>query len=980
MDHLPAPSARIYLDLDVPLLATLPVSYEEGAFEAYPASRGLELDTSGTVTLATLRDRPAEEALDIIQSWLYFTLLAQVFGNDFQITNFFSSRLDLQGRMIVTSKSLVQLLQGQIKSFYTRILISLDEAEVRRMERLWNMASKQCDIFDKPWPDAGALGSKIILSVRVLHETLLCLPLLRDFEPSISRHLCHSLQPVIQQTLLRGGWCGYQLARMQRGSSCSSTLYLCQLQRLPKRQGWPARCDGSTSCSCFNFDKEVLQNRHDREGCSCSPLQLDASEMSRILHTGGVPLVKCVIRRLQDSFEIVSTEYTIATPERNFVAISHVWADYLAHPEKNAILNCQLRRVLGGIRKVDGERRSSKTHFRRWAAQIGHWLRSFSTTSTHYIWADFLCVPQEQRNIIPPNDTRPCEAQDSEGLTRDMDTAMQLMPAVYTWAQYVLVLDNELDLLTSTSTSLEIMARLAMSGWNSRYWTFQEHMLASNVHFHTSDKYVRSSIVPERLRIERDSKGMGVSFVDIEMYQSWTLIPPLRKPPRSYQKTLPYTRAERSIEERLQQDFNKRLKRVESVYTASAAHVPIAKRENESRIFQQVWNELSQRTTTRSEDACPILATLLDLDPHEIKLLHPALQMKAVFNSQARLPCGLLTAPLLRHNREGEARDERWIPTTLNHDLGHSRCTVRVEYFGLVIDLQSLHSGSQKDFSVLLIQHPWTRNGVLSLVCDGSRFIQVSMTRSFQQSATPIVILLEHFQNPELLDETAVKQQGCAVFEVGHRSNRGIHVSFMSTATWHSYNSEPLYRDQWCEAEDQNLERSHIIIACGKCLDSDISLASWVTRDSAIHSWPKLKQRRDLLYRTLAKWSRIVITILLPITQFIFHALFSMFFVFGFSSRYDHKLAVLGVLYILFLVATRWCVRLVPRAISHVVLHSYVPSGMDDSAWPFWRRLDEALPSLDRGVLDSGLPSLVTLKMYVITAKVISGLLGYTHR
>jgi hypothetical protein len=829
MDHLPVPNAMVDLDLDVPLLSTLPIPCGEGAFEAYPTLRKLELDSSGIVTLVTLRKRSVEEALDIIQSWLYFTILAQIFGRDFEISSFFSNRQDSEGRIIITTGSLVRLLQGKMRLVYpgTSAASGLQDAnggsQAQRIERLWDLATKQCDTFDKPWPDAGVLGSKILLSVRILHETLLILPALGNRRPSLPGYPVASLRPIIQHTVSRAEWCEYQLARVLRGASCSSAIYICRLKRLPKRRGWPARCDEQISCSCFHFDIETFEHRHVGEGCSCSPIQLDVNEMSRILRTGGVPVVKCVTRRLGEHLEVLTTGYIRATPGLNFVAISHLWADGLGHPEKNTMLGCQLLRVLGGIRKVENERRSSKPYLYRGIGHSVHWLGSRMATSTQYIWTDFLCIPQKQRDRMLPNQVNllrqplsTCEAQETQFSSKDKDTAMQLMPAAYSWAQYVLVLDNELELLTAASTSLETTARLAVSGWNSRYWTFQEHMLAGSIYFHTLDKNLRSRIVQEPRKVKGNLSD--VLWPLIKPYFNLTLISPLRILQRPDYTTMHYPRAERLLRSMLQQDFSKMLKRVESVYAASDSYVPFAKRERESRIFQEVWNELSQRTTTRIEDAWPILATLLDLDPFEVKILHPTLQMKAVLKSQARLPCALLTAPLLRNDQEEVTRDERWIPTALNHDLGLSRCTMRVERFGLVMDHRSLHSGSRKDFSVFLVRRPRLHDGMLSLVHNGCRSIQISIKHKEEHLQNPIAIFLQYRQLQSLSSEEMGQGQECAVFKVDGYHGRDIQVSFVSMATWESSNGESSGGDRWCVAEDQDLETSQVIIACGKCI------------------------------------------------------------------------------------------------------------------------------------------------------------------
>jgi hypothetical protein len=267
MDHLPAPEVKDDLDISIPLLATSPVTCNNEAFESFPASRGLETDADGLSTFAKLTARPVLRSLDIIQSWLYFALLAQIFCyRGFEMSDFLSGQLDEEGRMIVTSKPLGLLLEEGPHPWYENDgWCRTGGSRIRANHHfsivcIWDMAYKQCNIFDQPWPEAGALGSNIILSVRVLLESLLALNDLSDrwgLRRIASETPVPSLHMFLQQQPIRQDWCSHQLKRIQHVGSYSSTVYLCQLKRLPKRPGWPANCDISSPCSCYHFDARL---------------------------------------------------------------------------------------------------------------------------------------------------------------------------------------------------------------------------------------------------------------------------------------------------------------------------------------------------------------------------------------------------------------------------------------------------------------------------------------------------------------------------------------------------------------------------------------------------------------------------------------------------------------------------------------------------------------------------------------------------
>jgi hypothetical protein len=115
----------------------------------------------------------------------------------------------------------------------------------------------------------------------------------------------------------------------------------------------------------------------------------------------------------------------------------------------------------------------------------------------------------------------------------------------------------------------------------------------------------------------------------------------------------------------------------------------------------------------------------------------------------------------------------------------------------------------------------------------------------------------------------------------------------------------------------------------------------------------------------------------MPGIVFVSIASFVIYFVLGFSSHIDHKLAAVGLSFIPLAMIVTWFVRLGPIAVSYLVLHSYIPGDIDDSTWPFWRKLDAALPPLDSKVLGFGLLSVFVLKIYtVIVGRVWSRISG----
>lgn len=987
MDHLPVPKVKIDLDLSIPLLVTSPISYEKGAFETFPASRGLETDADGFVSFAELTARPVRESLEIMQSWLYFTLLARIFRHRFKMSDFVSSRLDDKDQMIITSKPLTALLRrGSDLPFSFNPLVIMEL-------RIWHLARKQCDICDQPWPEAGLLGSKIILSIRVLLESLLSLDRLyySQWRRTITSETpVPSLQIFFQQQLIREQWCSRQLERIQHGGSYSSTIYLCQLMRQPKRPGWPAKCEIVSRCSCFHFDRKAFTYPHVFETCKCKSIQSCAGDMLEILQAGGITLVKVTAEHVRGDLKVVSAEYVRATPTLPFVAISHVWADGLGHPEAGTILECQLQKVLNGIGCV--QKHLLELSLRD--AMKGLLLRGrTSTTNTFHFWVDFICIPQEQLDrgestlLSLSWQTQPTlESQGVSDQKSNQDTAMSLMPAAYSLADYVLVLDDELNLVTPDSTSLEIRARLAACAWNSRYWTFQENCLGRRAYLTYQDTCMpfRKREYPSRLKgwaikfCRHFSKSLSGELGHIEEQQEQ---PDPRLNKRSTQDASDYTSYGM-----LHGDFGRLIGRVP---TSVGENLDAWLFHGPDR-FVAIWRKLSQRDSTRPEDALRILATLLDLDPREFDTLDPAAQMRAILRSQEELPFGLLTAPLSRNDRAGDPKEERWVPSSLSHSLKLSDPALRVEEDGLVMDKPrvpfwtrllegawNLNRWFLPGFDLLLVERPKLHNGTISLMWNESTHIEVVAHRGFERLSTQdtMVLILEMPDNYYHDIDLGPLDGVGACFMLERYEGKDMHVSFESSLSWKLIKKgTPTTEVRWStfrSIRSNSLESCRVVIDCRTFSALGVIHPLTETHDLAMHSWPKLERRYDVLYRSLMSRHRAAFRVLLWATMPAGWGTLPMtvFFITG-HYRFAGFILLAAALGIPTAMLIARNSPLSQTAIAYVAMHSLAPSEMDDSTWPFWKRLDAALPPMREWSSGNNLKVLVILRLYILTAMV----------
>lgn len=268
----------------------------------------------------------------------------------------------------------------------------------------------------------------------------------------------------------RQGWCKHQAQRMCRQTySAIGLVYLASIRRHPAQWIAHSPCNTADHCIGYNVDNETFQGVHVEMNCECEPVAAHEADMLAILKSGGVPVVRCKLRGL----DRLTLQHVRASPSA-YTAISHLWADGLGNPSGNTLPRCQLERLVNWVSKAA---RSATTG-------SGNLFRKAFTRSHIDFWLDIYCVPVVKRNTLAPLTD---DSIRTEELQRLKAAALSRMLAVYSWAESVLVLDHELSYITSSHDELELLGRVAISGWNSRYWTFQEYCLSRGTTFQSGE-------------------------------------------------------------------------------------------------------------------------------------------------------------------------------------------------------------------------------------------------------------------------------------------------------------------------------------------------------------------------------------------------------------------------------------------------------------------------------------------------------------
>ncbi|RMZ92225.1 hypothetical protein DV736_g553, partial [Chaetothyriales sp. CBS 134916] len=156
---------------------------------------------------------------------------------------------------------------------------------------------------------------------------------------------------------------------------------------------------------------------------------------------------------LEFSVDNGSVQVIQASAEASFVAISHVWADGMGNQTDNRLPACILDQLQECVNAVMCKEEANECN-----VNVPFWI-------------DTLCLPR-----------RPMELR-RKGIAN--------MSEAFKGASVVLVMDSYLRDVDSTAISgMEAIARIAVSNWTLRLWTFSEGRLAKRTAFQFRDRAI----------------------------------------------------------------------------------------------------------------------------------------------------------------------------------------------------------------------------------------------------------------------------------------------------------------------------------------------------------------------------------------------------------------------------------------------------------------------------------------------------------
>lgn len=679
MDLLPHPKfgSGGVEPLEIPCVADAP--YSGSDFWDFPQTHGFG---DRWITL------PATRLAALAQSWLFFGTISEFLGRQVDYREFrtfrqgfaFDDRGHPEGSN-VTLKPLIPLLDEWLRmrkqpseSWINRWHSILPAGRSHLNDSvndpshdsdLYQLASFLDKVFDLA-EDFEQLSQghifpipAIILSVKVLCITLsgVCeqvrvetgRPAPMSWPRISSRRPCAN--PLISslpssQFLLdmfqQRGWCPFWVGKITSTHNYAVAYYLTRInQRFsPERSHRGCSETECVASNVTNFD--AYRPRHREPNCRCRHLSTRNDRIRDIILEGGIPLVRVIVSpRRKPSIKVVKMK-PWKTP---FVAFSHVWEDTgLGNPRANSLPKCQLSRLQDwaessnatnqGHGQLDGAERR-KQHQRQ------------------YFWIDSLCIPAG----LPTDEAR--------------IQAINKIPAVFQAAQRVIVLDQALLNLSITSTEpCELSARLSISPWSSRCWTYLETSLNLEC---LEVQCADGSFNPfrngqEQLPARKHPRyyEATVFFNKLVSKESPASNPLLDGPPSPLDDArIQAIRA--LIGNTLLRPVTKELQsssQIQAVKRRVAGDVKIEKPDL-CTTFIHAWEELSKRSNTFPEDKHIILATLLGFNTQPIQRLRdPEDRMAAILGNMDGIPLSLFLRSHESHRgtSQGTNINHSWVP------------------------------------------------------------------------------------------------------------------------------------------------------------------------------------------------------------------------------------------------------------------------------------------------------------------------------
>lgn len=669
MDFLPHPVSGVE-PLDIPFIAEHPYTFGSDFWE-FPQLNGFG-DRWASL--------PAAQLASLAQSWLYFGTISEFLGRQIDYREF-------KVATSVTARPLLQLLNDWLATNTIPPKGTSEQDEGAREEQkqlLYEHARFLDDVvnlaedFDQVSQSHVKPLPTIVLSIKVLCTTLRSVlwdlvqidrkdvhmpwpnqKRIATLDAQGQPELTPSAQLMLDVLRLRG-WCPFFARKVLASYNYAIAYYFTRLFRLYSPDVTHDNCSFD-ECVASNADIFSYVPKHIRYGCQCQPMSIALDQIRTIIEDGGVPLV-----RLRGNLKKgIRLELRRMTARTRYVVVSHVWSDGIGNANANAMPECQLRRLFSHLSRLKPlkEGKDAGAEFNV-LNSVDKGFQSAARRRPKYFWIDALCMPPVGTNVLRM-------------------TAINRLPAVYQAADRILVLDPALEKISiADSDTLEQCARLAVSPWVGRCWTFQEAALGSVIEVQCADgtfnalsprlKQPLACPPPPKRKQEMDWSEV-ISYPVNWVKQRISI----NERPISMQMLSGGSIAgvgtdislamvaslTRCLNHEFRSSFAKGVKPIKTIYGRDSVLAP-----DLCTLFVQVWNQLSERATTVPGDMHLILANLLGFDTEPIMRLNKSAdRMSCILRSMDGVPMSLFFNMEGPRQKPAKHHRDRWVPLYPSH-------------------------------------------------------------------------------------------------------------------------------------------------------------------------------------------------------------------------------------------------------------------------------------------------------------------------
>ena len=282
---------------------------------------------------------------------------------------------------------------------------------------------------------------------------------------------------IMQSYLESNGWCPVLARDLICRQPLSHVNHAAAAIRYDRNFAAHDQCSDSKGSVAFNVDLDYFEPKHADKCCCCKPVKPDIGKIYDILQRDQIP----VARLSRDKTNRTVLDIVAASPDLEYTAISHVWADGLANAKYNGVFQCQLDKLFECVSRMQIDfsiPQSQETNVPNVVERdtlLKQLLLRAPWSKRVTIWLDAICVP-----VLDPDDLIRSRAMKMR--------AINLMTPTCAGASHVLVLDHRVEQFSEHKTRLSLAMHYCL--WMGRCWTLQEGALARTLFFQCSSSAV----------------------------------------------------------------------------------------------------------------------------------------------------------------------------------------------------------------------------------------------------------------------------------------------------------------------------------------------------------------------------------------------------------------------------------------------------------------------------------------------------------